>query len=260
MSAPRIRLSGVGKRYGTVEALKGVDLEAQAGEVTCVLGDNGAGKSTLIKIVAGLHPNDTGVFEVDGEAVRFASPREAIARGIATVFQDLALAPLMSVWANFFLGQELERGAWPLRRMDVASMRRVAREELGALGTELPDVDRPVGDLSGGQRQCVAIARAIHFGARVLILDEPTAALGVRQAAGVLQQIAAAKARDLAVILVTHNPHHAHAVGDRFLLLQRGEAQGCFRRSEIGVDDLARRMAGGVELDALARELRGGSA
>jgi simple sugar transport system ATP-binding protein len=257
MSAPVLRLQGVGKAYGAVSALRGVDLEVRAGEVTCVLGDNGAGKSTLIKIIAGVHAHDAGTFEVEGEPVRFGSPREAIDRGVATVFQDLAVAPLMPVWANFFLGRELLIGRGVLRRMDIARMRQVAREELAAIGVDLPDVDRPIGDLSGGQRQCVAIARAVHFGAKVLILDEPTAALGVKQAGVVLRHIAAAKARGLAVIFITHNPHHAFAVGDRFLLLQRGESQGFFRRPEISPEDLARRMAGGAELEALAHELEG---
>ena len=257
MSAPRLRLAGVSKSYGAVAALRGVDFEAHAGEVACVLGDNGAGKSTLIKIIAGLHAHDAGVVEVEGEAVRFASPRQAIDRGIATVYQDLAIAPLMPVWANLFLGREVLKGRGPFRRMDIARMRRVAHDELGAMGVDLADVDRPIGDLSGGERQCVAIARAIHFGARVLILDEPTAALGVKQAGVVLRQVLAAKARGLAVVFITHNPHHAHAVGDRFLLLQRGESQGCFARAEITLDDLTRRMAGGAELDALAHELKG---
>ena len=255
MSAPLLRLSGVSKTYGVVCALSGVDFEVRAGEVACVLGDNGAGKSTLIKIIAGLHANDAGVVEVDGEPVRFSSPRQAIDRGIATVYQDLAVAPLMPVWANLFLGRELLKGRWPLRRMDIARMRQLAREELAVLGVALADVDRPIGDLSGGERQCVAIARAIHFGARVLILDEPTAALGVKQAGVVLRQVIAAKGRGLGVIFITHNPHHASAVGDRFLLLQRGESQGCFERAEITLDDLTRRMAGGAELDALAHEL-----
>jgi simple sugar transport system ATP-binding protein len=257
MTVPLLRLSGVSKNYGAVRALSGVDFEVRGGEISCVLGDNGAGKSTLIKIIAGLHANDAGVMEVDGEAVRFASPRQAIDRGIATVYQDLAVAPLMPVWANLFLGRELLKGRWPVRRMDIARMRQVARDELAGLGVSLADVDRPIGDLSGGERQCVAIARAIHFGARVLILDEPTAALGVKQAGVVLRQAVAAKARGLGVIFITHNPHHAYAVGDRFLLLQRGESQGCFERAEITLDDLTRRMAGGAELDALAHEIHG---
>jgi simple sugar transport system ATP-binding protein len=257
MSAPLLRLTGVGKSYGAVSALRGVDLELAAGEVCCVLGDNGAGKSTLIKIIAGIHANDTGQVEVAGQAVTFSSPRQPIGLGIATVHQDLAVAPLMPVWANFFLGRELTKGRGPLRRMDIGRMREVARAELMEMGVDLPDVDRRIADLSGGQRQCVAIARAIHFGARVLVLDEPTAALGVKQAGIVLRHVAAAKARGLGVILITHNPHHAYAVGDRFLLLQRGESHGCFKRAEITLEDLTRRMSGGAEFDALAHELQG---
>jgi len=262
MNAPLLRMAGVGKSYGAVSALADVDLEVDAGEVTCVLGDNGAGKSTLIKIIAGVHENDAGDVELAGEAVRLRSPRQAIERGIATVYQDLAIAPLMPVWANFFLGQELLKGWGPFRRMDIASMRDVANRELSAMGIDGVDVERPVGALSGGQRQCVAIARAIHFGARILILDEPTAALGVKQAGVVLRYVLAARARGLAVIFITHNPHHAHSVGDRFLLLQRGRSLGCFAKAEITLEDLTRRMAGGVELDQLAHELetRGPSA
>jgi simple sugar transport system ATP-binding protein len=176
-------------------------------------------------------------------------------RGIATVYQDLAIAPLMPVWANFFLGRELRKGRGPLTRMDIPRMRDVTRRELAAMGIDLADPERPIGGLSGGERQCVAIARAIHFGASILILDEPTAALGVKQAGVVLRYVAAAKARGLGVIFITHNPHHAHAVGDRFLLLQRGRSQGCFAKAQVTVEDLARRMAGGAELDELAHEL-----
>ena len=259
MSPPLLSLTGIGKRYGAVTALSGVDLEVAGGEIACVLGDNGAGKSTLIKIIAGLHAPDEGRLEVDGRAVRFASPRQALALGIATVHQDLAIAPLMPVWANFFLGRERLIGRGPLARMDVSAMREIARRELAGMGVDLPDVERPIGALSGGERQCVAIARAIDVGARVLVLDEPTAALGVKQAGVVLRYIAAAKARGLGVVLVTHNPHHAHALGDRFLLLQRGRSHGCFAREEIGVDELARRMAGGAELDRLAEALGEGT-
>ena len=256
MSAPLLSLRGVGKRYGAVEALAGVDLDVLAGEITCVLGDNGAGKSTLIKIVSGLHPPDAGEMLFEGEAVRFASPRRALERGVATVYQDLAIAPLMPVWANVFLGRELLKGRGPLRGMDIARMRQVAGAELASIGVDLADLDRPIGELSGGERQCVAIARAIHFGAKLLVLDEPTAALGVKQAGVVLRYLAAAKARGLGVLLITHNPHHAYAVGDRFLLLQRGVSQGCFARSDIDLDSLMRMMAGGAELDQLAHELR----
>ena len=172
---PLIKLTDIGKRYGSVIALRGVSLSVAAGEVTCVLGDNGAGKSTLIKIVSGVHQPDEGSFEVAGEPVSFASPRDALAHGIATVYQDLAVVPLMPVWRNFFLGSERRRG---LGRIDVDFMRRTTKSELLEMGIDLRYVDQPIGTLSGGERQCVAIARAVYFGAKVLILDEPTAALG----------------------------------------------------------------------------------
>jgi simple sugar transport system ATP-binding protein len=255
MAPPLLRLSGIGKSYGAVCALADIDLEVAAGEITCVLGDNGAGKSTLIKIIAGLHEPDEGRVEVDGQTHAFNSPRQAMELGIATVYQDLAIAPLMPVWANFFLGRELLKGRGPFTRMDIPRMREVAGRDLAAMGIDLPDLERPIGGLSGGERQCVAIARAIHFGARILILDEPTAALGVKQAGVVLRYMAAAKARGLGVIFITHNPHHAHAVGDRFLLLQRGRSQGCFSKAKVTLEDLTQMMAGGAELEELAHEL-----
>src|SRR5262249_18285272 len=156
-----------GKHYGNIIALSGVTLEVSGSEVTCVLGDNGAGKSTLIKIIAGLHQHDEGSYEVEGHPVRFNSPREALDRGIATVYQDLAVAPLMPVWRNFFLGNEVNKGL----RMDIPFMRTTTKKELLDMGIDLRDVDQPIGTLSGGERQCVAISRAVHFGAKVLILD-----------------------------------------------------------------------------------------
>jgi simple sugar transport system ATP-binding protein len=249
---PLVRLAGVGKNYGNVIALRDVDLEASAGEVTCVLGDNGAGKSTLIKIVAGLHRHDLGTFEVQGEPVAFSSPREALGRGIATVYQDLAVVPLMPVWRNFFLGSERRKG---FGRMDIAFMRRTAKHELAAMGIDLRDVDQPIGTLSGGERQCVAIARAVYFGAKALVLDEPTAALGVKQAGTVLRYIVQARERGLAVIFITHNPHHAYPVGDRFLILNRGRSIGYHTRAEISREELTALMAGGAELEELAHEL-----
>ncbi|RKS68970.1 monosaccharide ABC transporter ATP-binding protein (CUT2 family) [Actinomadura pelletieri DSM 43383] len=250
--APLIRLTGVGKSHGAVIALRDVDLEASAGEVTCVLGDNGAGKSTLIKIVAGLHRHDTGTYEVQGEKVEFGSPREALDRGIATVYQDLAVVPLMPVWRNFFLGSERRRGFGSL---DIASMRETTHREMSAMGIDLRDVDQPIGTLSGGERQCVAIARAVHFGAKALVLDEPTAALGVKQAGVVLRYIVRARERGLAVIFITHNPHHAYPVGDRFLILNRGRSIGHHTKDEITREELTALMAGGGELEELAREL-----
>ncbi|SFK94398.1 simple sugar transport system ATP-binding protein [Streptomyces pini] len=250
-----VELAGVGKRYGNVTALEGVSLAVRPGEVVCVLGDNGAGKSTLIKIVSGLHRHDDGVFRIDGEEVRLTSPREALDRGIATVYQDLAVVPLMPVWRNFFLGSEPVTGRGPLRRLDTAAMRRTTREALLRMGIDLRDVDQPIGTLSGGERQSVAIARAVHFGARVIVLDEPTAALGVKQAGVVLRYVAAARDQGLGVVLVTHNPHHAHLVGDRFVLLRRGSMAGSHAREEIVLDELTRQMAGGSDLDRLGHEL-----
>ncbi|MCX2968733.1 MULTISPECIES: ATP-binding cassette domain-containing protein [Streptomyces] len=254
---PVLALDGVGKSYGTVRALHGVSLTVTAGEVTCVLGDNGAGKSTLIKIISGLHQHDGGTYRIDGEPVRLPSPRAALDRGIATVYQDLAVVPLMPVWRNFFLGSELHTGRGPLRRLDAARMRATTREALARMGIDLRDVDQPIGTLSGGERQCVAIARAVHFGARVLVLDEPTAALGVKQAGTVLRYVAAARDEGLGVVLITHNPHHAHLVGDRFVLLKRGAMAGSHARADITLDELTRQMAGGGELDQLRHELRG---
>jgi simple sugar transport system ATP-binding protein len=252
-AAPLVRLSDVGKHYGSIIALSGIDLEVSGGEVTCVLGDNGAGKSTLIKIIAGLHQPTTGTYEVEGRAVSFASPRQAMEQGIATVYQDLAVVPLMPVWRNFFLGNEVRKGP----RMDITFMKKTCKDELLAMGIDLRDVDQPIGTLSGGERQCVAISRAVYFGAKVLILDEPTAALGVKQSGVVLKYILQARERGLAVIFITHNPHHAYPVGDRFLLLNRGRSIGDYTKSQITRDELAGLMAGGRELEELSHELQG---
>ncbi|MBL1100755.1 ATP-binding cassette domain-containing protein [Streptomyces coffeae] len=254
-TSPLIELNGVSKSYGNVKALEGVSLEVRAGEITCVLGDNGAGKSTLIKIIAGLHQHDGGSFAIEGEETRLGSPREALDRGIATVYQDLAVVPLMPVWRNFFLGSELRKGYGPVRRLDVDRMRATTRSELLRMGIDLRDVDQPIGTLSGGERQCVAIARAVHFGARVLVLDEPTAALGVKQSGVVLKYVAAARDAGLGVVLITHNPHHAYLVGDRFVLLKRGAMAGSHTKDNIALDELTRQMAGGSELEQLSHEL-----
>ncbi|MER7703161.1 ATP-binding cassette domain-containing protein [Kitasatospora sp. NPDC097605] len=250
-----LSLRGVGKTYGTVRALEDVSLTLRAGEISCVLGDNGAGKSTLIKIIAGLHRHDEGTFTVGGEEVRFDSPRQALDRGIATVYQDLAVVPLMPVWRNFFLGSEQGYKRWGGLRIDADGMRDTTRRALADMGIDLPDVDRPIGTLSGGQRQCVAIARAVHFGAKVLILDEPTAALGVKQSGVVLKYVTAARDAGLGVVLITHNPHHAYLVGDHFTLLKRGRMAGSHPRAEIGLEQLTTEMAGGSDLAELSHEL-----
>ncbi|WP_235003149.1 ATP-binding cassette domain-containing protein [Blastococcus haudaquaticus] len=252
---PLLELRDVGKDYGSVIALDGITSTVRAGEVTCVLGDNGAGKSTLIKILSGVHRADRGEMLLDGQVVSFGAPREALDAGIATVYQDLAMIPLMAIWRNFFLGAEPTRGRGPFRRFDAAQARETTRLALQEMGIDIRDPDQPVGTLSGGERQSVAIARAVHFGARVLILDEPTSALGVKQAGVVLRYVAQARDRGVGVVLITHNPHHAYPVGDRFLLLNRGRSLGSFAKGEVDRDELTRLMAGGAELDQLAHEL-----
>jgi simple sugar transport system ATP-binding protein len=261
MSSPLMEVRGIGKYYGRVIALKDVSATVRAGEVTCVLGDNGAGKSTLIKILSGVHQHDEGFYLIEGTPVRLSSPRDALDRGIATVYQDLAMIPLMSVWRNFFLGSEPTKGYGPLRRFDVATARRTAHKELAAMGIDIRDPDQPVGTLSGGERQSVAIARAVYFGAKVLILDEPTSALGVKQAGVVLRYIVQARERGLGVVFITHNPHHAYPVGDHFVVLNRGRMIADGAKRDISREELTSLMAGGAELEALSHELdSGGSA
>ena len=252
---PLIEVDGISKYFGQVIALKDISMSVSAGEVLCLLGDNGAGKSTLIKTLSGVHRHDEGRMLIEGEEVKFSSPRDALDRGIATVFQDLAVVPLMSIWRNFFLGSEPTTGWGPLRRLDVEGAKRTAIEEMSKMGIDVRDPEQPVGTLSGGERQSVAIARAVYFGAKVLILDEPTAALGVKQSGVVLKYIVAARDRGLGVIFITHNPNHAYPVGDRFVILKRGQSLGNFPKGEISRDELIQMMSGGAELEALAHEL-----
>ncbi|MFC1639384.1 ATP-binding cassette domain-containing protein [Gemmatimonadota bacterium] len=243
-----LAVSNVSKLFGHVIALEEVSMSVHAGRVTCLLGDNGAGKSTLIKVLAGVHKPSTGRYEVGGKAVDFASPHDARERGIATVYQDLAMIPLMSVWRNFFLGSEPTIGWGPLKRIDVGLCERITRDELEKMGIDIRDTAQAVGTLSGGERQSVAIARAVYFGAKVLILDEPTAALGVKQAGIVLRFVAQAKARGVGVVLVTHNPNHAYPVGDHFVVLRRGKVLADITKDEVSLEELTRLMAGGEGL------------
>lgn len=256
MGEPLLDIRHLTKLFGGVIALNDVSAQVYAGEVTCLLGDNGAGKSTLIKILSGVFPPTEGEIRFAGQPIRLSSPRQARALGIATVYQDLSLLPLMPVWRNFFLGAEPESGEGLFRRFDVLFARRTVSSELAKMGIDLRDVDQPVGTLSGGERQSLAIARAVYFGARVLILDEPTAALGVRQAGVVLRHIAAARQRGLGVILITHNPHHAYTVGDRFIILERGRTLGSWKRDALSKEDMIHAMSGASELAALEHELR----
>jgi simple sugar transport system ATP-binding protein len=255
MPEPILQVRNITKLFGGVIALNQVSAQVFPGEVTCLLGDNGAGKSTLIKILSGVFPPTEGEYLFEGKPVRFKSPREARALGIATVYQDLSLLPLMPIWRNFFLGAEPETGNAVLRRFDVAFAKRTVRDELHKMGIDLRDPDQPVGTMSGGERQSIAIARAIYFGARVLILDEPTAALGVKQAGLVLRYIAQARARGLGVIFISHNPQHAYAVGDRFIILTRGRTVGNWTKAELAQEEMIRHMSGADELELLTHEL-----
>ena len=253
--APLIEARNLTKYFGGVVALYDVSLSVHRGEVLCLLGDNGAGKSTLIKTLSGVHPPDNGTILIDGEEVQLSSPRDALQRGIATVYQDLAMIPLMSISRNFFLGSEPTRGVGPFRTIDLAHADRVTREALSGMGIDLRDTAQPVGTLSGGERQSVAIARAIHFGAKVVILDEPTSALGVKEAGVVLRFIVQARDEGIGVILITHNVNHAFPVGDRFTILDRGRLRATFAKGEVTPGELLEHMAGGGDLEQLRHEL-----
>jgi len=252
---PIVELKAVSKSFGTVVALREVNFAVEAGEVHCLLGDNGAGKSTLIKILSGVHRPSSGEYRIDGEPIHIGSPRQALDRGIGTVYQDLAMIPLLSITRNFFLGREPTKGWGPFAHFDVERADAIVVDELADIGIDVRDPSQAVGTLSGGERQCLAIARAVHFGARVLILDEPTSALGVHQAAIVLKYVAQARNRGLGVIFISHNIHHAYTVADRFTLLNRGRSQGTFHRSEISRDEVLHVMAGGEDLRRVEREI-----
>jgi len=248
-------MRNVSKYFGRVIALEDISMGVRPGEVMCLLGDNGAGKSTLIKILSGVHRPDKGKMFIEGEEVTFGSPRDALDKGIATVYQDLAMIPLMGIARNFFLGREPMKGVGPLKRFDVSMAERVAREQLQKIGINVRDTVQPVGTLSGGERQSVAIARAAYFGAKVLILDEPTSALGVKEAGTVLRYIAQARDEGLGVIFITHNVYHAYPVGDRFTILNHGHSYGTFDKGDISRDEVVAMMAGGSELEQLTDEL-----
>jgi simple sugar transport system ATP-binding protein len=255
-STPIIELRNVSKAFVGVHALTDVSIQVRPGEVTCLLGDNGAGKSTLIKIMSGVHRPTSGIILLDGQPTRFTDPRDARARGIATVHQYGGTIPLMSVARNFFLGAEPSIGWGPFKRLDTAKAGRIALAEIHQLGIRhIRDAEQLVGTMSGGERQALAIARAMHFGARVLILDEPTSALGVKEAGKVLRLIVNAGSRGVGIVFITHNAHHAMTVGDRFAVLIHGTVAADFRRGEKSREEVLNLMAGGEELESLGAEL-----
>jgi simple sugar transport system ATP-binding protein len=258
MTTPILSLNNVSKSFGPIDVLHDISLSLHAGEVLCLLGDNGAGKSTLIKTLSGVHQPTSGTIEMDGAPVRFDNPRMASEKGIATVHQFGGTFPLMSIGRSFFVGVEPTKGWGPFKVYDRKRANEIAVKAVRDFGiTRIEDGDRLVGGLSGGERQSLAIARAVHFGARVLILDEPTAALGVKQATHVLRIVNEAKRRGLAVIFITHQVMHAMAVGDHFAVLIRGAIAADFRKGEKTREEITDLMAGGASMASLEAEIEG---
>ena len=254
---PVIELVDIEKHFGAVIALAGVSFSVYPGECHCLLGDNGAGKSTFIKTMSGVHQPTKGKIVMDGRTMNFGSPRQGMEAGIATVYQDLAMIPLMSVTRNFWMGREPQSGVWPFKSMDFKKADEVTMSEMSKMGINLREPGQAVGTLSGGERQTVAIARAVYFGAKVLILDEPTSALGVRQTSNVLATVDKVRKSGVGVVFITHNVRHALAVGDRFTVLNRGKTLGTAARGEITPDELQDMMAGGQEMAQLEGSLGG---
>ena len=256
MAEPLIRLENIVKRFGNFTALNGVSMVVHAGEVHALLGDNGAGKSTLIKTLAGVHQPTSGTIYLDGQPVTFRNPLTASDAGIGTVYQDLALNSLTSVTRNFFVGREITRGPRAFGIMQTAKMNQITRQEMAKIGINIADPEQAVGTMSGGQRQALAIARAIFFGARVLILDEPTSALGQKQQLEVLKTIKRVRTRgDIAVILITHNEIHAQLVADRYTFLSLGQVIGEGVAEDLAGGDIRRLMAGGAQMADVEEEL-----
>ncbi|MEY2990721.1 MAG: hypothetical protein RI946_115 [Pseudomonadota bacterium] len=248
-----MRVENIVKQFGPFMALNGVNLDVYPGEVHALLGDNGAGKSTLIKILSGVHQPTSGTIYIDGKARTFRNPRDAASAGVGTVYQDLAINQLMSVTRNFFMGREL-KSKFGILRMD--EMNQIAHDEMLKIGIDFSDPTQAVGTMSGGQRQTLAIARAIYFGAKVLILDEPTSALGQKQQMEVLKTIKRVRARgDIAIIFITHNEIHSKLVADRYTFLALGQVIGSGPKAEIESQDIRRLMAGGAEMKDLEQEL-----
>lgn len=244
MSAtPVLALRGVSKRFGAVQALTDVELEVHAGEVVALVGDNGAGKSTLVKTIAGVHPIDEGVIEWEGKPVSINKPHDAQGLGVATVYQDLALCDNLDVVGNLYLGREL------LRRgvIDEVTMEKNSRELLSTLSIRIPSVRIPIASLSGGQRQVVAIARALIGDPKVVILDEPTAALGVEQTAQVLDLVERLRERNLGVILISHNMADVKAVADTVAVLRLGKNNGSFPVKDTSHEEIIAAITGATD-------------
>ncbi len=252
-----VKMVDIRKHFGPVIALNGVSFDVRPGECHCLLGDNGAGKSTFIKTMSGVHKPTSGEILFEGRRMTFNSPRDSMEAGIATVYQDLAMIPLMSVTRNFWMGREPQRRVGPFKFIDFEHANATTMGEMRKMGINLRSPDQAVGTLSGGERQTVAIARAVYFGAKVLILDEPTSALGVRQTANVLATVDRVRKKGIGVVFITHNVRHAMAVGDRFTVLNRGVTLGTADRGHITPEELQDMMAGGQEMAQLEGSLGG---
>jgi simple sugar transport system ATP-binding protein len=253
---PILELLDISKSFAGTRALDDVSLDVRPGEILCLLGDNGAGKSTLIKVMSGYHQPTSGTIRLEGSKIDFASPREARQRGIATVHQDVGSIPLMSIGRNFFLGAEPTKGFGPVRWFDAAKANSIALEQIARFGiTRIKDGNQLVGTMSGGERQVLAIGRAMYFGARVLILDEPTSALGVKEASVVLRFMRQARAEGVGIVFITHNARHAMAVGDAFAVLIHGKVAARFTRGEKTREEVLNLMAGGEQMSELEEDL-----
>ena len=242
-----VDMKDITKRFGTVEALRGVNFQVRKGEVRALMGDNGAGKSTLIKVLTGVHTPTSGQIIFDGEAVTINSPADARSLGIETCYQDLALIPLMSIWRNFFLGRELVTNIGPIKWLQRKEMAKQCQESLLDIGIHIRSAEEKVGKMSGGERQSIAIGRAIHFGAKLLILDEPTSALSVKETNKVLDYIRAAKERGLPVIFITHNVNHIYQVSDSYTIIRQGQSVGTYMKGELSQQDIADLITGARE-------------
>jgi len=244
---PRLAAKGLSKAFGHVQALRDVDIEVYAGEILALVGDNGAGKSTLIKILSGALQPDSGEIRIDDQPVSFRNPIHAREHGIETVYQELAVVPILEVAENLFLGREVRMGG-PLGRVlpfiDKRSMRNRAREHLRSLDIAIPSVRQRADTLSGGQRQAVAVARAPVFGRDIVIMDEPTAALGVRETAAVMDVIRRINERGLAIILISHNLPQVLELSHRIMVLRAGRRVGSVRTRETGVEQVVRMITG----------------
>ena len=228
----QLQLTNICKSFGSVSALKDVSITTEPGKIHCILGDNGAGKSTLVNIISGVLTADSGEYLVNGGKIIFSNPKQALNAGISTVYQNLAIIPMLSIYRNFYLGNEPVKNNY-FKFMDKDLAISTTKQELTKFGVTVNDVKRPAGTLSGGQRQCLAIARALYFGAKVLILDEPTSALGVKESANVLNQLVLLKEQGINIVLVSHIIDHAYEVGDLFFILKMGELVGSYDKNDV---------------------------